>query len=111
MIKFISEDKKYIDEIVSIENKNSISPKFLLDYDGDINNLNNFLKNNFINFCNKNEEYYNEILNDNKKMEYCYKIDLINKLEGQIETVQEKPEIKNNLLGQLDKGRDTEKNT
>ena len=85
LIKFISEDKKYIDEILSIEDKNSVNPKYLLDYDGDINNLNNFVKNDFINFCNKNEEYYCGILNENKNIGYCYKLDSINKLEGKIE--------------------------
>ena len=104
LIKFISEDKKYIDEIVNIEDKNSVNPKYLLDYDGDINNLNNFVKNEFINFCNKNEEYYYEILNENKNIGNCYKIDSINKLEGKIENEQKNLELKSNLLDQTQKG-------
>ena len=110
LIKFISEDKKYLDEIVCIEDKNSISIKYLLDYDGDINDLNNFVKNNFINFCNKNGEYYCEILNENKKIGYCYKIDSINKLEGQIDNEQENLELKNNSLNQIKKEENTGKN-
>jgi len=103
LIKFISEDKKYIDEIVCIDDKNSISPKYLLDYDGDINNLSNFMINNFINFCNKNEEYYCEILNKYKNIGYCYKIDSINKLEGKIEDEQKNLELTSNSLDQAQK--------
>ena len=80
LIKFISEDKKYIDEIVCIGDNNSISLKFLLEYDDDIHNLSNFVKNNFINFYNDNEEYYYEIINENKNIGYCFKIDSIKNL-------------------------------
>ena len=103
LIKFISEDKKYLEEIVCIEDKNSINIKYLLDYDGDINNLNNFVKNNFINFCNKNREYYCEILNENKNIGYCYKLDSINKLEVKIEDEQKNLELKSNSLEKVQK--------
>ena len=103
LIKFISEDKKYIDEIVCIEDNNSISPRYLLDYDGDINNLNNFLKNNFINFSNRNEEYYCEILNENKNIGYCYKIDSITKIEYQIENEKENLGFNNSSIYQANK--------
>ena len=75
---FDKEVNKDIDEIGYINNENIFIPEFLLVYDNNdisINILNQFFKNNFLNFSFNNQINICDILDLNKsKIGQCYKL-------------------------------------